>query len=215
MAHSRKGDELNLTKRQRVLFERLVKLGELASTDLLPVNVTSIKGFGSFCRGKPSPKDVDIVMQQAGESPQFDAFIKLIEKIRGTVSTQRRFPKPIGAFLEVFDQAQAEMLPGLLDPTEQRSIFASWLEGWSWQMLYPDTMSEQIATGFPEAYLRRLLRRLIPNISVAFLLGPKGDEGVDALRTGFLVEIWTPQRPDMRANLMAALAHAEVTRYHL
>ena len=64
MARSRKDDKPKLTKRQSVLFERLVKLGELAVKDVLPVKVTSIKGFGSFFRGKPSPKDVDLAIAQ-------------------------------------------------------------------------------------------------------------------------------------------------------
>src|SRR5690349_12819678 len=108
MAHKRK-DPSDLTKRQKVLFDRLVKLGEMASKHLLPVKVASIKGFGSFFRGKPSPKDADIVIQWIEESPRFNAFIKLLQKVRRDV-VKRRTESPLNAFLEEFDRANAGTL---------------------------------------------------------------------------------------------------------
>jgi hypothetical protein len=204
-----------LTKRQQVLFDRLVTLGDLAAKDLLPIKVASINGFGSFFRGKPSPKDADVVIQWVDESPQFNGFIRLIDTICGDVCYQQRFETPLAALLAEFDRANVGMLPGLIDSSEQRRVYESWLEGYSWHMLFPDSIEEQVARDAPNGFLRRLLRRTIPNVNVAFLLGPKGDEVEDAMRTGFLVEIWSPARPDMRANLISALSPDEVHRYLL
>jgi hypothetical protein len=194
------------TKRQKTLITRLVRLGEMVSNNLLPLNVTEILGFGSFFRGKTSPKDVDLMVRHSGShDPQFQEFMKLVAMIRKDVALQRRYREPQLALGEAFDKSKAGMLPGLLDHSEKRAIFLSWLDGYSWRMLFPATVNEQVEIDFPWRYTRRLLQRSVPSLNVVLALGPEADPLNVGLRTGFAVSIWSPRQRDMEANLREVL----------
>jgi len=70
-----------LTKRQRVLLDRLLTLGNWLSEGKLPVQATEVYGFGSFFWGKAGPRDVDLVLRRSRkDTADFRLFTRLLDE---------------------------------------------------------------------------------------------------------------------------------------
>ena len=164
----------SLTKRQRVLHDRLLTLGNWASNRLLPIDTTQIIGFGSFFRGKPQPKDVDIVIQHTKDpTADFRRFRRLLHMATRDMVRREKFDTPQAALLDVFDERQERMLPHCDElVTQERALFATWSDGISWNMLLPQTIAGQVQVEGPEYFTTRLIRRHLPNVNVVLYLGP-------------------------------------------
>lgn len=196
------------TRRQKLLLSRLAELGEHLQQRTLPVNVVEVIGFGSFFRGKSSPKDVDLLFRCNREaSPRFATFLRLLGQIRATPSYRKENREPLGALLSAYEEAEAG-LPS--DGVDHRALFAEWLHGYSWNMLCPTTFIGQLGCTDPTTFTKRLLRRCLPNLNVFGYLGPTPEPEDATLRAGFLESIWTPARPDLIANVEEALAPERV-----
>ena len=153
-----------LTARQRTLFDRLVTLGNWATAGKFPFRITEILGFGSFFRGKSTPRDVDLVLrvQRPDYIPQFARFIELLNEIRSDPAFQNKFSGPREALLDVLKRRSGKLLPGFEDSDRSPALYGSWLEGYSWSMLFPRTIHAECAITSPDGFARRLLRREFP-----------------------------------------------------
>jgi hypothetical protein len=193
----------SLTKRQRVLYDRLLVLGDWATNRLLPIDATQIIGFGSFFRGKPQPKDVDIVIQHTkNDSADFKRFRRMLHAVRRDMKRRETFDTPQAALLDLFDEQREPMLPNCTDlMTEERAVFASWCEGISWNMLHPQTIAGQVEVEGPEFYAKRFIRRRLPNVNVVLFLGPAQTFEKTGLRTEVSVSIWSREQRNIHANL--------------
>lgn len=203
-----------LTHRQNALYDRLVKLGEWATDERLPCKVKEIVGFGSFFRGKPSPKDVDLILRIDNPelTPRFNHFCEVLKAIRDSRRNQAKFGTPREALhVELRRLAQSERL--VSDAAAYReSLYSSWLEGYSWPMLFPATIIGQCSLKSPEEFTRRLLRREFPNLNVIRYERFKDKwDGFGELRCGFSVSLWSEGRPDIRSNLARLLSDDVVT----
>jgi hypothetical protein len=195
-----------LSKRQKTLFDRLVMLGRWAEDGRLPVDVAEIIGFGSFFRGKPNPKDVDLLIQRSGETtPRFQLFLKRLDVAKGD-EYQERFDKPLDAFLEIYDRSLEGQFPGFLDLSEDRKIYETWLEQYSWRMLFGTTLAEQATCNDPEGFTKRLIKRHFPSINVPFYLRADQQPNDLGLVTSYTVLIWSRDKRDVRSNLELALS---------
>ena len=197
-----------LTRREQVLFDRLLVLGQWASQRLLPVDAIEIIGFGSFFRGKPNPKDVDLLIRHTRSNSQdFTRFQQLLDIVRRDMKYRERFDTPLAALLDRFNREPATLLPGCEDLlVEERSLFGRWIEGISWNMLSPGTIAGQVALEGPVYFTERLVKRHLPNMNIAFFLGPDEEWNEMGLRSTFVVPIWSRQQRDIRGNLEYALS---------
>ncbi|HVX13833.1 MAG TPA: hypothetical protein VHC22_21805 [Pirellulales bacterium] len=198
---------MKLSSRQKLLLSRLVALGSQARQRQLPVEVTEIFGFGSFFRGKQRPKDVDLLICHTCEHGRaFSSFQAILEHIAADVRYQYDFDRPLAAFLDEYDRRHANMLPGLVSVDEERELFQRWLEPYSWPMLFPKCIGDACAWEDPCGVTRRLLRRRVPNVNVAYFIFPDRSPDQIGLRAGFTELIWSHDQPDISDNVMAALA---------
>lgn len=204
---------MTYSKRQQVLIERLVRFGTAVQERRLPLKVCEVLGFGSFFRGKPNAKDVDLVIRHTGlENQQFTDFHAYVEEIRHNKQLRDRYATPREAFIAAYRSKRQNMFPGFVDDDEQVNVYASWLDGYSWSMLFPRTVASQSTCDLPQSYMYRFMRRNFPNLNIALAVGPNGDAYLPALRTGFLVSIWLPERTDIRANIEHSLQPEQVAR---
>lgn len=198
---------MKLSSRQKLLMSRLAALGQQALDRQLPVEVTEILGFGSFFRGKQRPKDVDLLIRYARDHGRaFGAFRAILEHVAQDVSNQYDFDRPLAAFLAEYDRRHANMLPGLVSVDEERDLFQRWLEPYSWPMLFPKTVADACAWDDPCGFTRRLLRRTLPNVNVAYFIFADMAPEELGLRAGFTELIWSRDKPDIGTNILAALA---------
>lgn len=188
-------------------MSRLAALGQQALQRQLPVEVVEILGFGSFFRGKQRPKDVDLLIRYARDhGPAFNSFRAILEQVAHDVQNQYDFDRPLEAFLAEYDRRHANMLPRMVSVDEERELFQRWLEPYSWTMLFPKTVADACAWDDPCGFTRRLLRRTLPNVNVAYFIFPDMSPEELGLRAGFTELIWSRERPDISANILAALA---------
>jgi len=197
---------MKLTARQSLLLSRLVNLAELALDRRLPIDVLEILGFGSFFRGKARPKDVDLVIRcTRGPGHKFVPFSTILRHLCSDLRYQAEFNRPLGAFLDEFDRRHANMIPGLVSLDEERSLFSEWLEPYSWSMLFPKSVADPSGWEDPAGFARRLLRRKLPNLNVAYYIFPDVTPEQVGLRAGFIESIWSRERPDIEANVLDTL----------
>lgn len=198
---------MKLAARQKVLLSRLIALGELARDRKLSVEVIEILGFGSFFRGKPAPKDVDLIIRCTKEPCRaFSAFGTILEHVCREAQYQRDYDRPLAAFLHEYDRRHTNMLPGLVSLAEERALFSDWLEPYSWSMLFPKSVAEGYGWEDPAGFARRFLRRALPNLNVIYYIFPGVTPEQIGLRAGFTESIWSRERPDIQANVFAALS---------
>lgn len=188
--------------RRAVLRNRLIEFGKAAERGELPFDVLQILGFGSFFRGKESPKDVDLVLRVDRRPARFILFRELIEKLRFTPHYEEAFATPREALLHVC----ATEASAIKWPARQRERFTTtysqWLEGYTWNMLHPKTDADYYALMSPDHFARRLITRRFPKVNVVEIL----DEGAAPhvplhIFHGFEVSIWTKDSPDTGAAL--------------
>lgn len=194
-----------LTKRQRVLLDRLLGLGNWLSEERLPLQVTEVYGFGSFFRGKPNPRDVDLVFRRADDTAEFRLFSKLLHKATYDEGP-RKFPTPQAALLSVVDRRCSGCLPGMDDTKRLRCLFGQWISGYSWAMLCA-RLSRYGSLPTSVDITERLVKRHFRGLSVATWLGSKETIKNSALRAGFSVLVWSREQSDIRSNVEIALAH--------
>ncbi len=202
--------EMRLTNRQQLLFNRLVTLGEWASSGAFPMTVLEIRGFGSFFRGKQRPHDVDLLVrvQRPEQLPAFSEFLEILKDIRYDWDLEDRFETPHAAMTGLRSEDD-ERLSGVCDENQQH--FLSWIEPYSWNMLRPTTIRDELAFGGPESYARRMVKKRLPNLNVFAFLNPTDtDLRPLGLRCGFTVSIWSQDRQDTTVNLNCLLSHNRV-----
>jgi hypothetical protein len=196
-----------LTDRQQTLIERLIALGELVGSPLFPLDVVEVHGFGSFFRGKSRPKDVDLFIRchRRPVREDFARFLELVHVLRFGAGYEHRFATPREAMHATYCRHAGPSLPGMEDEEFERGKFCEWLDGYSWNMLHPKTISDEVRVDAPEDYARRLIKRRLPNLNV--LAFGSADEPVtdEGLCCGFVVSLWSPERRDVAANLQELL----------
>lgn len=200
---------LLLSKRQKLLYDRLLTLGKWARTDELPITIVEIVGFGSFFRGKEEPKDVDLILYCETQSRRSDVahFFRLLHKVRyGRHAFSRRTPKEV--LLAYYDEQAGRCLPGLDGHDDTKRRFGEWIDNFSWRMLHPDCYDDQIALSLSEKYATRTLKRRLPNLNVIQLILDQERQPATeiGLRCGFTVSIWSKTQPNIAANLQRALS---------
>lgn len=199
--------------RRTLLRTRLIEFSKAAERGELPFDVLQILGFGSFFRGKESPKDVDLVLRVDRNSARFICFRDLIEKLRFTPHYEEAFTTPQEALRHVCTTEAS----AIRWPVKQRErlalVYSEWLEGYTWNMLHAKTDADHYALMSPDHFAKRLIRRRFPKVNVVDVL----DEGAEPhvpLRIfhGFEVSIWTKDAPDTAAALDMLLADDVVRR---
>lgn len=196
-----------LTDRQQLLIERLVGLGELAASSELPLDLVEIRGFGSFFRGKPRPKDVDLIVRchRRPHRPDFARFLELLKKIRFDQTYEDQYAKPQEAIDAVYQQSDQPRLPGFDDSEVERRRFCEWLHGHTWNMLHARTFSDDSRINSSEDYAKRMVKRRFPNLNIMEFANAN-DTSRDGIRHGFTVQVWSRERPDVRATIADLLS---------
>lgn len=194
------------SKRQQVLLDRLITLGQWSTEGRLPVRVLEVYGFGSFFRGKDRPRDVDLLFRRAKEDTnEFRLFSKLLDQVCAVPSSSKEVSTPQAALLQAFDEHYSDLIPGLIDIREQRALFGWWMEGYTWKMFSTSDMIRRLALRNPMEIAKRLVKRNLPNLNVCWWIGPEEPADRSGLRAGFVVLLWAEEKPDVRANIEAAL----------
>jgi hypothetical protein len=196
---------LELTKRQKTLYDRLITLGEWANTGELPYHPLEILGFGSFFRGKQKPRDVDLIFRIPKEHlPEFDEFVLFLREIRYDRALAKRHTKPHGALTELRnneDPRAAHFSDGVFRK------YLNWINPYSWNMLRPNDIQKHFEFASPIDYAKRMINKDLPNLNVVSYLGPDEEKlKRDGLRCGFVVSIWSKNSPDMVSNLKRLLS---------
>jgi hypothetical protein len=193
----------SLTDRQQTLIERLIALGELVAGRTLPLDVIEIYGFGSFFRGKPRPQDVDLYLRcdRRPLREDFERFLTLAHKLRFTPTFQKQFATPQEAMHSVYRRHDGPSLPGMEDEEFERGRFCEWLEGFSWNMLHPQTIVDELKVDAPEEYAKRLIKRRLPNLNIVTFGNATDSPSDEGLSCGFVVSVWSRERRDVAANL--------------
>ena len=197
---------VNLTDRQKILFERLVTLGDWATSGELPLAVFEIIGFGSFFRGKPRPQDVDLIIRTDSQHQpaEFDKLVGILESIRYDWDLEEKHATPREA-IEGLVRSSDERLPSSSNRELQR--FFNWIESYSWNMLRPQTIQGECSLKAPHDYAKRMIKKRLPNLNVVQFLGASDAVGrPTGLRCGFTVSVWSKQRSDTRSNLLKLLS---------
>lgn len=192
-----------LSSRQKVLFDRLASFGEWIESKKLPINVKEVFGFGSFFRGKASPKDVDLlVVYHAELTPEFAHFLRLLEIIRKKTAFQGKYDTPKDALIAQLRREAETGSPETSNVEEGVLLFESWLEKYSWSMHFPAAWYDQLAVTNLEEFTRRLVRRHFANLNVVRYCryNPDFDETI-GLRCGFKVSVWNEDQTDIAVNL--------------
>jgi len=204
----------HLSDRQNLLIERLVELGRMASDHELPFDVVEILGFGSFFRGKDRPKDVDLFLRCERQPlrPDFERFIALLRKVRYDPEFQGAYETPKDAMRVLYERTDAPRLPGFNDGELEQQRFCGWLDGYSWNMLYPQTINEQAGMNLPDEFAKRLVKRRVPNLNVVSFVNHDDPAPMSALRCGFTVPVWSKDRPDVSTNLVELLSPDRLTQ---
>src|SRR5580698_4815523 len=163
-----------LSKRQRTLMERLITLGDWASNRGLPLDVFEIRGFGSFFRGKPNAKDVDLFMrcQRHPHRHDFTRFLEAVDRIHDDHALERTFTRPSAALRSFFESRNESNAIASVSDTERQS-FLRWLEPFSWNMLRPQTMVGQIGIKNPDVFAQQAIRYHLPNLNVVEIVNPE------------------------------------------
>ena len=193
--------------RRIVLQKRLIEFCKAASLEELPFNVVQILGFGSFFRGKESPKDVDLVLRVDRRPERFALFCELVKKVRFTSDYEKAFPSPCQAMLH---ESTSEV-PASKWPVGQRerltSLYSQWLEAYTWNMLHPHNDADHFALIGPDNFARRLIRRRFPKLNIIEILDEAAEPHIPLhIFHGFEVTVWTKESPDAAATLGTLLA---------
>ena len=196
---------LSLTKRQRVLLDRLLTFGNWLTEGKLPVEIMAVYGFGSFFRGKAKPADMDLVIRCSGDTADFRLFSELLRKATFDRGADR-FLTPCDALLSAFDQHCVRFEPAIADSTALRQLFAQWIGGYSWAKIYAVLSRYGSLLLGSREIVKRLLRRCLPGLNTPVWLGPKEPVEQSGLYAGFTVLVWSRERPDIQANVEAVLA---------
>ena len=203
-----------LSKRQRTLVERLITLGDWASNRGLPLDVFEIRGFGSFFRGKPNAKDVDLFMrcQRHPHRDDFTRFLEAVDSIQDDHAVERTFTRPSDGLRAFFESPNKNNALASVNDTERQS-FLRWLEPFSWNMLRPQTMVGQIGIKNPDVFAQQAIRYHLPNLNVVEIINPEyaGARPL-GLRCGFTVAVWSPERQDVRINLDQLLSEESIRK---
>jgi hypothetical protein len=110
--------------------------------------------------------------------------------------------------LHAYDQKRTDSIAPRAEA--ERRLFGKWIEGYSWNMLHPDTIADQVNVHSPEGYARRLIKRNLTNLNVLQFFGPHDSPAGVGLRTHATVLVWSRAQPDVRANLDRALSEKHV-----
>jgi len=204
----------NLSDRQKLLIERLIEFGRMASERELPFDVVEILGFGSFFRGKERPKDVDLFLRCERQPLRTDfvRFIGLLRKVRYDPEYQGAYETPKEAMRVLYERSDAPRLPGFNDGELEQQRFCEWLDGYSWNMLYPQTIHEQAGMNLPDDFAKRLVRRRVPNLNVVSFVNHDDPAPMSALRCGFTVSVWSKDRLEVSTNLAELLSPERLTQ---
>ena len=196
---------MELTKRQKTLFDRLVTLGEWANTGELPYHPLEILGFGSFFRGKRDPNDIDLIFRIPKEHlPEFDEFVQLLCEIRNDWDLKGRNNKPHDALIELRTN-EDQRVANFSDDVFRK--YLNWVESYSWNMLRPKDMQQNFEFLSPRRYGERMIQKHLPKLKVADYLYPEDERfHSSGLRCGFIVSVWSKDSPDTVSNLKRLLS---------
>ncbi|QDT24353.1 hypothetical protein [Gimesia chilikensis] len=196
---------MELTKRQKTLFDRLVTLGEWANTGELPYHPLEILGFGSFFRGKRNPNDIDLIFRIPKEHlPEFDEFVQLLYEIRNDWDLEERNANPHDALVELRTN-EDQRVANFSDSVFRK--YLNWIKPYSWNMLRPNDIHQHNEIASPYAYSKRMIKMNLPKLNVVSYLSPEEEKMKrDGLRCGFVVSIWSKDSPDTVSNLKRLLS---------
>ena len=201
---------MQLTDRQQILFDRLVTLGEWVMDGELPLTIFEITGFGSFFRGKPRPRDVDLIVriQHSERLPEFDKFVEVLKSFRNDLDLEDQHQTPHAALVQMIS-ARDKRIADI--PENNLRKYLNWIESHSWNMLRPQTMHGQSALESPTDYAKRMIKKRLPNLNIfAFCNRDDTDSRPSWLRCGFTVCIWSHKRPNTKENLVNLLSEASM-----
>lgn len=169
------------------------------------MRVLEAYGFGSFFRGKDRPHDVDLLLRRSMEDTNdFRLFSALLDKVSHG-GHSGRFETPQAALLHAFDERYSNLLPGLIDVHCQRALFEQWIEGYTWKMLFTSDMVQEFTLRSSTEIARRFVKRNLPNLNISWWIGPEEPAEKSGLRAGFVVLLWSREKPDIRSNVEESL----------
>jgi hypothetical protein len=200
------------SKRQRTLIERLVTLGDWASNRGLPLDVIEIRGFGSFFRGKPNAKDVDLFLrcERHPHRENFTHFLEVVDHILDKDVYEQTCKRPSDALQAFFEGPDAGHVIASINEADCQ-LFIRWLEPFSWNMLCPQTIHGQIEIENPDIFAKKAIRYHLPNLNVVELINREHSAMRSlGLRCGFTVTVWSAETQNVRSNLDELLSEASI-----
>ena len=170
-----------------VLAGRIIELCNRAAKLDLPVKITGIGIFGSFCRGKKKPNDVDLVLFYQHESfPRWKDFECKLFELACRHDDMDSCDSP-------GDWARED---GLEEPyrTWCGAVTRTMIDNMSWRFLsqYEITL--------------RILCKGLPKLKFAQLYSDTLEEAQRNLTCGTIYMIWTPADQDVRSKLVSIIS---------
>lgn len=136
-----------------------------------------------------------------------------METIRKRTAFQSKYETPKEALLAELNRRAVSSLFEESAFESRASLYESWLEKYSWSMLFPSTFHEQLSVTAPEEFARRLMRRHFPNLNVVRYSRHSPDYSATlGLRCGFTVSVWSEEQPDIPTNLNAIMSQDAVVQ---
>jgi len=192
--------------RRAVLIDRLDQLSQRLDDPDLPVTVDSVGIFGSFCRGKERPKDVDLVI----------VLHRDLDPLETDESGCGHFKRTADPKWQEWLDFERKMLPKVwrarwkVDDDERPE---SWAKAAKVKKKYVRWCSVLSRTHFDELSWRgginpmmvttRLLRKGLPGINILENTYFSWEDMEEGLTTSKVFLFWSREKPDWMANLDA------------
>lgn len=185
-----------LNPRQKQLKQRLEIFCNRIQREQFPLFIKEVWGFGSFFRLKDKPRDIDLVLKSSGINPIYKRFEDIFKK---SLSKTSEYNLPKDAFL---DTAKLELTKK--DFEEHSSLFVSWIEHYTWNMIFGGILSIPEMVVNESDITKRVLIKELKGIQIFQIISH--DKSLDSLRAENINLIWSDTKPDTSSNLEVLLS---------
>lgn len=166
------------------------------------MRIEELWGFGSVIRGKESPGDIDLVAKYSSFHPAYEAFKPVSQEAIKKYGWENDCPPtPKDALLQYMSS-----LPD--DIAKKKILFASWLEGVTWGVLFKDMIPDMYGWEW-ESITKRILHRGLRGIHV-MRFAHTGDKAY--LNAKAYQLFWSRDKPDLYSNLQLVFSSEEIRK---
>lgn len=197
----------NLSPRQKMLLKQLESVLEVAQRTTLPRQVLEIQGYGSFFRGKPDARDVDVSVKFGEEHRLFKLYRETVTEMYNDfneIDSEKRekYPTPKDFFDATYGKAVALEKYGE-ETKNMIALFSQWLDGITWSML---SMDERSGVLYSEVLSNKILKRKAHARNVSIKSDGLG------LVTSTVFTLWSPEEPDYKENIRQVFERVRESR---